>query len=108
MRDQPLLEGCKEITCKIIVTEILRINQKMLNKAAQKRQLLIFFVRDFSKELFSKFEGYKGSTECALIEVYSKTDFSRSSHCEETSNFICIENHLIGFRIIRVSTERNF
>ena len=44
--------------------------------------------------------------ESTLIEfkVYSKTDFRRNSHHEETSNSICIANHLTGFRIIRVST----
>ena len=51
---------------------------------------------------------YKRSIESALIEVYSKTDFSRNSHYKETSNFICITNHLTGFRITQVSTERNF
>ena len=53
---------------------------------------------------------YKRSIESALIEhkVYPKTDFSRNSHHEETSNFICIANHLTGVRIIQVSTERNF
>ena len=44
----------------------------------------------------------------ASIKIYSKTDFSRKSHYKETSNFICIANHLTGFLIIQVSTERNF
>ena len=51
---------------------------------------------------------YKRSIESALTEVYSKTDFSRNSYYEETSNFICIANHLTGFRIIQVSSEKNF
>ena len=58
--------------------------------------------------LYDSLSFCKQSIESALIEVYSKTDFNRNSHYEETINFICIANHLTGFRIIQVSTERNF
>ena len=34
------------------------------------------------------------------LKVCSKTYFSRNSYHEETSYFICIANHLTGFRII--------
>ena len=47
---------------------------------------------------------YKRSIEFALNEVYSKTDFNRNSHYEETSNFISVANHLTGFRFIQLST----